>query len=701
MMNGAALSIHFAPLLPGGIIVALVAATLVFVIISVLIFKRGLLGRSLVSAAFLLVLLNPSLLEEDRQPMADTAVIIVDQSPSQDFGGREIKTENALNAMTSLLSKYDDLNVRVVNSSSKSDTRLFSSLDQAYADIPVQRRAGVILITDGQVHDVPEQADKQKSYGPVHVLLTGEKHEHDRQMVVIEAPSYGIVGQDITVRYRVQDNNADAAMADVIIRANHQRPLLDRVPVNTDQIVTLTIDHAGQNIFEIETAPAADEITSLNNRVPLLVNGVRDRLKVLLVTGQPHPGERTWRDLLTSDPGVDLVHFTILREPDKLDMTPQHELSLIAFPFRELFEVKLYDFDLIIFDRYGLNRILPNFYFANIANYIQKGGALLEASGPSFAGEDSIYTTALKDILPAYPTGGIIESPFTPALTDLGRHHPVTQNLHWGDGRQADNPGWGPWLRQVSVQPKRGDVVMTGAQNQPLLILDRVGEGRVAQLASDQIWLWSRGFKGGGPQAELLRRLAHWLMKEPELEENALDLSTENEMLLIRRRNLHHAMAEITLTAPDGKTTPVTLKEGRDGWLEARVPARLDGIYNVTDGTQKRFALIGELNPPEWRSVVTTDERLKKIAAESGGSIHWLESDGNPDIRRVNASNNNFGGYGWIGMRDNNAFSVTGVRDIPFLPSWLSAFLLLVIAVASWWFEGRSGLERRRRARDH
>lgn len=701
MMNTASMSIHFAPLLPDVVLYTLTAAMLVFVLLSVLIFKRGLLGRSLVSAAFLLVLLNPSLLEEERQPISDTAVIVVDQSASQNFGERTTRSEEALNAVTNLLSKYDDLNIRTVNANGKSDTRLFSVLDQAFADIPVQRRAGAILITDGQVHDVPDHADKKKSYGPVHALLTGEKNEHDRQLVVTEAPSYGIVGQNVTVKYRVQDNVASGQdMATIIIRANSQKPLMQLVPVNTEQTITLTIDHAGQNIFEIEASPTDDEITAINNRVPLLVNGVRDRLKVLLVSGQPHPGERTWRDLLTSDPGVDLVHFTILREPDKIDITPQNELSLIAFPFRELFEVKLYDFDLIIFDRYGLNRILPNYYFANIASYIQKGGALLEASGPSFAGDDSIYTTALKDILPAYPTGSIIESAYTPTLTALGQHHPVTQNLSWGEpSKDSTKPGWGPWLRQVVVQPKQGDVVMTGAQNQPLLILDRVGEGRVAQLASDQIWLWSRGFKGGGPQAELLRRLAHWLMKEPELEENALELSAEDETLLIRRRNLHNVSADITLTAPDGKTIPVTLKEGKDGWLETRIPAPLAGIYNVTDGNQKRFAVIGDVNPPEWRSVVTSDKPLKKITEESGGSTHWLANEGNPDIRRVNASNNNFGGYGWIGLRDNNAFSVTGVKDIPFLPSWLSALLLLVIALAAWWFEGRSGLERRRRER--
>ncbi|HEY8190063.1 MAG TPA: hypothetical protein VIF12_05215, partial [Micavibrio sp.] len=524
--------------------------------------------------------------------------------------------------------------------------------------------------------------------------------EHDRQLVILEAPSYGIVGQTVAVRYRIEDHgDKDSArdMATVLIHGNGDKIQTMRVPVNTDQSLSFTIAHAGQNIFEIEASSLPDEITTINNHLPVLVNGVRDRLKVLLISGKPHPGERTWRDLLTSDPGVDLVHFTILREPEKVDITPQNELSLIAFPFQELFEIKLYDFDLIIFDQYSLNRILPNYYFANIAKYVQEGGALLEASGPSFAGTDSVYTTELDKILPAYPTGSVMEEAYIPTLTDLGQRHPVTQNLTWNRAKDGQ-PGWGPWLRQIGVQPKSGDVVMSGVQGKPLLILDRVGKGRVAQLATDQIWLWSHGYKGGGPQAELLRRLAHWLMKEPELEENALDLASDGEALLVRRRNLHNAGADVTLHAPDGTTQPVTLKEGKGGWLEARVSAPLSGVYSVEDGTQKRFAVIGDLNPPEWRSVITTEDVLKPVAQETGGTIHWLASEGLPDIRRVSGDNRTYGGFGWIGLKDNHAYSVTGMRDIPFLPAWFSALILLALAVAAWWFEGRGGAERRRRS---
>lgn len=690
----AAHSLHFSPLLPPDILLGMSVLAAVLAGMSLLWLRRGVVMRGAVAALFLLVLWNPSILEQQRESVRDTAIIAIDRSASQSINDRPDMIQQAENALSLKSAALEGIDIRTIDIGGTRETRIFDALDQALADVPMARRAGVVLITDGQVHDVPDTAERRKSYGPVHVLLTGERNEQDRHLVVTEAPAYGIVGQDVTVRYTVRDyppGGDGNRTASVILRDASGGDRVFRVPVNQEQTLTLKIGHAGQNVFELEAAPLDGEITARNNRVPLLVNGVRDRLKVLLVSGLPHPGERTWRDLLTSDPGVDLVHFTILREPHKVDMTPQDELSLIAFPFRELFEVKLYEFDLIIFDRYTLNRVLPNYYFNNIAAYVRKGGALLEASGPSFAGEDSVYTTALGDILPAAPGGGVIEAAYKPTLTDLGLRHPVTQNLNHRD--------WGPWLRQVPVRPKSGDIVMNGINNQPLLILDRVGEGRVAQLASDQIWLWSRGFMGGGPQADLLRRLAHWLMKEPELEENALELSGDGDHILIRRRDLHHAADTVTLTHPDGRSEAVTLNPAQDGWLEARIPAGADGVYQAQDGTHKRFAVIGEINPPEWRGVVTTDAPLKTISAESGGRIVWTRHEGIPDLRRVAAGNRNFGGFGWIALRDNRAFAVTGVRDIPLIPALGGLLALLLLAVAAWWFEGHSGFDRRRRTR--
>ncbi len=692
--NNAALSLHFAPLLPVSLLAALTVAALLMLVLSTLFYRRGLFWRTLCAAAFLLVLAGPSLVEEDRRPVADVAAIIIDDSPSQQNGERSMRTQAAAVYLEQALQRFPGLEVRTIrapadNAATTNETRLFAALDRLMNDVPPTRRAGAILITDGQVHDVPGTADSLTRYGPVHALLTGEKDERDRQLVVLESPAYGIVGETVTIRYRIEDSGAlNEEYATVVSRINDEERRLDLVPVGEEQSITVTITHAGQNIVDLQASPVDGELTMANNRAPLIINGVRDRLRVLLVSGQPHAGGRTWRNLLTADPGVDLVHFTILREPNKLDATPQNELSLIAFPFRELFEVKLYDFDLIIFDRYRLNRILPNFYFTNIANYVKEGGALLEASGPAYASPDSIYTTGLKDVLPAYPTGQVFEESFRPAITDTGHRHPVTQDLSWrsyADGSE----GWGPWLRQIAVQPIAGRILMTGVRDNPLLILNRVGEGRIAQLASDQIWLWSRGFEGGGPQAELLRRLAHWLMKEPELEETALEARVDGDAILIRRRTLDDTPLTASLTRPDGTEEAVELRPTSDGYLQARVEGGDIGIYSIDDGTQKRFAIIGELNPPELRGVITTEDRLAPVLEAAGGTAIWLAETPEPDLR-MGAPGRAMGGERWLGLRKNNSYSVTGVRSHPLFPPWFYALGLIALLIAAWWFEGRT-----------
>ncbi len=177
----------------------------------------------------------------------------------------------------------------------------------------------------------------------------------------------------------------------------------------------------GNNILEFAVAPVPGEVTEANNRAVHVLDGIRENLRVLLVSGEPHSGERAWRNLLKSDASVDLVHFTILRPPEKQDGTPINELSLIAFPTRELFVEKIKEFDLIIFDRYQHRGVLPIIYYDNIAQYVENGGALLIAAGPEHAGPDSIASTPLSAVLPANPTGTMDEKAFYPRLTDEGR----------------------------------------------------------------------------------------------------------------------------------------------------------------------------------------------------------------------------------------------------------------------------------------
>lgn len=693
MMDKAAFEIQFSPLLPDAWLIAIAVIGLTLFALAFWKNRAGLIFRSVTFAAFMLALLNPSLLEEKREAVSDVALIIVDQSPSQEFGERRIRTEEALVYLEEKLNGRENLDVRIIKAPAKNtlsnETLLYQEIEKALSDVPSSRRAGVIFISDGQIHDLPQGLENADELGPVHILLSGDKEEKDRQLVMVQTPSYGVIDQTVTVKYKIEDTeNIGRSDATLTINYADNPPETMVVPVNEELMIDLPVMHAGQNVYEFSVAGVPDEITAANNRAAIIVNGVRDRLKVLLVSGKPHAGGRTWRDLLTSDPGVDLVHFTILREPSKLDATPQNELALIAFPFRELFEVKLYDFDLIIFDRYQLNRILPENYFDNIVRYVERGGALLEASGPSFASDDSVYYTSLMKILPGIPAGDVIKRPFKPHVTGNGLQHPVTKNLLWKANAQGEAT-WGNWLRQVDISRESGDTLMNGADDKPLLILDRVKDGRVAQIASDHIWLWSRGYDGGGPHTELLRRVVHWLMKEPELDEQALDVVVNGQNIQISAPSFKRTSHIVTMTKPDGTQETVELEKDAGGAFVQNIQANQLGIYSFEDsGGQKRHAVIGELNPPELRGVKTTDALITPIMKASGGGALWLSDVPQPNIR-LTPPRDIYAGRHWLALRSNNDYSVTGVQSRSLLPPWLASIILLVLVVATWWREGR------------
>ncbi|HEX9569077.1 MAG TPA: hypothetical protein VF987_05305 [Rhodospirillales bacterium] len=689
-------SLVLAPMLPLPLIALMVAAGLALVAVGLLRGARGTIFRAVVLATLAMALTNPLAVREEHQPQRDVAVIAVDRSASQLVGERQAQTEQALKVISERLARFDDLDVRVVEAkddiagsaidAGKEGTRLIGALSRAAAEIPRQRFAGAMLITDGQVHDVPETAPVP---GPVHVLLTGRPGEHDRRLVIEQAPSYGIVGKAVTIRYRVEDRRSEktgfgANLAQVRFHYDDRDAKPVQIPVGRSDEFTFTLEHAGPTVVQMEVDGVEGELSTVNNRALVSVNGVRDRLRVLLVSGQPHAGERTWRNLLKSDPSVDLVHFTILRPPEKDDFTPLRELALIAFPIQELFETKLNEFDLIVFDRYVIRDVLPPSYLRNIVNFVTQGGALLLAVGPEFASIRSLYQTPLALAMPAVPTGKVLEQGFRPHLTDVGRRHPVTARLPQAG---AKTPEWGKWFRLIDAQPQAGQVLMGGLGDKPLLVLQRQGKGRVGMFLSDHIWLWARGFDGGGPQGELLRRLAHWLMKEPDLEEEGLRAEVRDGRLQVERRSLAAETPEITVTAPSGKSETVKLEAGEGGAARAAVPVSEPGLYKVTDGKSSALATAGALNPLEFADLRATAEALRPLATSSGGGIGWI-ADGIPEPRRTRPSRDS-SGRGWIGLVANKSFVVSGIAQMPLLPGLLVMALALGGLMAAWRLEGR------------
>ena len=694
------MTLEWAPLIPLPLL-ALLALVLIATGLATLFRRKGsVLLRLLAGTLLILALANPSIVREEREKLKDVAVLLIDRSGSQSLSVRETQTNLALAEVKKNLATLPNLDVRIVETTpaGENGTRLFAALESALSDVPPERIAGAILVTDGIIHDIPNTLNALGFRAPLHTLITGLPVERDRRIELLDAPRFGIVGKQQTVRLRVTDNTGNEPVL-VKLRRDGKPAGEGRVQPGQTLSLPVQITHSGANVIELEAEEAPGELTGINNKATIIIDGVRDKMRVLLVSGEPNPGERTWRNTLKSDASVELIHFTILRPPEKQDGTPVSELSLIAFPTRELFETKIDDFDLIIFDRYTQQSILPLAYLQNIVRYVRNGGALFVSAGPEFAGPDGLAGTPLQAILPATPDGQMAEKPFRPQITEIGAKHPVTQTLP-GSGSP---PEWGEWTRQILSQSTQGSVVMSGDNAQPLLVLNREGKGRVALLLSDHAWLWARNFRGGGPYLDLLRNTVHWLMKEPQLEEEALRASAKPGTLVIERRTMADSVGALSLTSPSGAKQSVTLEQVGPGLWRREIPINELGLYRVDDGALTGFASVGPANPLEFQDVLSSTNPMSTLSAASGGSVRRIAPATSsasavtvtlPSIIRTTGTGP-LSGSDFIALRDTQSSVVRGTALWPLLLGLAGLALLLAGLLGPWLVESRLGRGRR------
>ena len=687
------MSVIFDPLVIWPVIWALAGLSLLLLALAL---WRGLGGwalRGLSVLAVLAALANPSLQTENRAGLDDIIILIVDESASQALGGRSAQVAEAVarvEAEVAALPGAELVIRRLGDGEEDAGTLAMTAMAEALAEEPRARVAGVLLVTDGQVHDM---ALVPGLPAPLHVLLTGKEADWDRRLSIRNAPAFAIIGEEFTLKIQIDDLGAAPAggQAELTITVDAEPPETYTVPVGVELDLPVTLPHGGMNVLQFSVDGVAGELTDRNNAQVVQINGVRDRLRVLLISGQPHAGERVWRNLLKSDASVDLVHFTILRPPEKQDDVPVDELSLIAFPTRELFLEKIDEFDLIIFDRYRMQGIMPLSYIDNVVRYVREGGTVLVASGPEFGAVDSLYRSPLAEILPVAPTAQVIEGGFKPLITDLGKRHPVTEGLEKFAPEGEDGaPGWGRWFRISEVEKLSGQTVMEGPEGLPLLVLDRVGEGRIAVLTSDQVWLWGRGYEGGGPQLELLRRLAHWMLKEPELEEETLTaFATGQALTIVRRTIAEEPPGPVTVTGPDGAEVVLQMAETAPGRFEVDWTAPVLGLFRLEQDDLTRVIGVGPAAPREFVETIASDALLVPVVEGARGSVARLEA-GMPDLRRV-AEGRPTSGRGWIGITPRGAYETADVEVRALLPGWLWLVLAAGLAIAAWLIEGRRG----------
>lgn len=733
-MNLASFHIVLAPLLPEPALASLAGAAAILSAFAILRRAKGAGIRTLALAAMLAALANPVLVAEKREPLKDTVLVVADASASMEISDRQKQAERAKSALLKSLAQYPDLEVETVAVDGRDKTDLFRAMGPKLAAIPPNRLAGIIAITDGQTHDAPEG----KLPAPFHALLAGSRNEINRKLVIKSAPSFAVVGKEASIALRVEDYpRAQGDTATVLLRQSGEaQDRVYHVPVGKDFPMSVPVKQGGANLFAFEAENIPGEISALDNGAAVSVNGIRDRLRVLLVSGTPHIGARVWRGLLKSDPAIDLLHFTILRTPFSSARVPQQEMSLIAFPTRELFEEKLSGFDLVIFDRFSDHTLVPERYLENIAQYVRNGGALLishatedvgvlardrPALGESIRARDDLGALSpLAQILPVKTAGRIASGTFTPAMTAEGERHPVTEDLAQG----RDSASWTPWRRQVETdsdaQSGHAQILLSGLQGRPLLALDRVGKGRVAQFLSDQFWLWSRGGGNEGPQIPLMRRVVHWLMQEPELDETALRASAapsragKGWTIAVAKRSLGEDSERVTVERPDGKmaglmlarNTPSTSSlssENRDktgknlGALRGMLDVDEPGIYRVREADagdesvepRETLVMAGPLDAPEYADLRASDRILAPHVKSGGGGIFWLEDRAEgPKIQRT-APDSSQSGWGWIGLRRNGQYRITGSESVPLAPVWAVLAAILAISMLAWRREGR------------
>ena len=656
--------ITFSPLLALPFCIAIAVFCAIAIVVALMVKARGAFWRAAGFALLLAIISGPEYVVQTSRNLPDILTVAVDQSQSMAIGGRAAIGQRALKSLRTQAADIPNLQLRIVAipPAADSGTALFRVLRDALADTPKPQRAGVIVITDGEISDVPGA----NGFGaPLSALLTAKGEETDRELRLNNAPSYGLVGQNVALNFTVIDHGANTAGAQVPVSIDADgAPIWSQtVPVGQPVAVNIRVLHAGPTTIAVRTATLAGEVTSINNQAAFTLNGVRKRLEVLLVSGNPNQGERSWRVLLKSDPAVQLVHFTILRMPGEIMDALPSELALVPFPVEELFNTDIGKFDLIILDQFDASGLLPPQYLANIASHVKQGGALLVEVGPEFAADDSLAFTPLGPLLPALPAApGTVIQQFTPSITPVGLRHPVTAPFA--------GAAMAPWYRQEIATQTAGDVLLSGIDNTPLLILAKAGRGRVGLLLSDQFWLWTRGGAQAGPALPLLRRTVHWLLDEPALEAEALTAEIDNGQLNVKRQTLSTAyLGDATITAPNGQSASLPLQQTAPGSYTASLPASQPGVWLIRQGGLITNTAEALENAPEYQDLAATAAILSPI---SDNTI-WLGRNPAPSLAPL--------------LQLRHATEVTGQRDVPLLPPLPMMILALFLLSMAWWQE--------------
>jgi hypothetical protein len=562
-----------------------VALSVIVVLLTLAVVVLGKKSWARLGAVVFLVamLYHVTLLKPAEKEFPKTLVVLQDETASADTKAQDLWLKTLKNAV----GETATLKLFPLNQTDQG-TRVLPPLKAALSSVPEDRLAGAVIISDTLWHDAKADLDAFRANVPIHVLSTFQ-NAPDRSVVLEKPSSYQLVGKPFALSVTVRDTTQPEG-AEIPLNLYHgQTQVTHRVRNGEKTSIPLSTDHPGRTSYLLATPPLDKEAKLQNNAAIFTLTVFRDRWRVMMVSGSPHPSTRAFRSLFKQDPNMDLVHFSILRRMDSVDFTPPDEMALIPFPVDELFLDRIHDFDVIVMDRYVNLGLLQPIHLQGLRAFIQKGGAFLVMTGPE-GGKDDSLLVSLRDILNLKPAPqGYSEAPITPLL---GQDHPITQPFL---GKPL------PPLRGYlpASLPAEAEPLLVIPEKTPLLSIwpDTQQHGRMAWVATDDLWTWRRPQGQEPPPFNILmRRLMHWLLREPDLEAPPMTCQQDN--------------AALTCT-PRGKAPKdgVALYRPEDIWEPWTADA--DGVYRTT------------LNRPGlW--AVAVQKTLIPIPFQMGPPAEWF-----------------------------------------------------------------------------
>ena len=651
--------------------------------------------RVLIFLTFLIFILNPQINKKHAEFHKDIVIVVTDMTQSiiETRKDKEVETiHKDLSSQLYKLGNIEQINIKLNNNKiieyneKEKETSLFKEVNNVINNLNIERLSGIIVITDGQILDL-HNYNKLLSKTPIHYILVGNKKEKDRILKTTNVPKYAILGKKYELSVEIIDNiekkdlKTEFFLNEKLVDTKYLSP-------NNNFKIPLPKLSIGKNILEIRTEEANKEISKLNNYQIHEIDGIQNKLKVMLISGEPNMGLRNLRNILNSDPNIELLHFTILRPPTKRDLTPVKELSLIPFPTQELFAADISKFNLIIFDQYGLQGILPPKYLENISNFVFSGGALLDIVGKKHLTRDSLINSPIKQILPTKPLESISNESFRPKLTGVGKRHPITNKLK---NNYREKP-WGKWTNYTRSQLTSGKVLLHH-ENDPLLAVDNVGKGRVVQILSSDSWIWQKSQDNKGPLIELTRNIIQWLLKNPKLEENFVNFYKDNNLIKIKLNSVSSGDINTKIVTPNKKSINLKLKDTGNGIFEGEFKSLERGKFQMIWKDKIKYFILDDINNKEVEEIISTDNKIKSYIEENiiftkNFNVVWNDGD-TPKIIRI-YNNKILSGKNWIGVLEKNAPKISEISKQK-LFNWYTIFMFLVFLIFFCWYkEGRN-----------